>query len=87
VLFRSVSTGSIDDTDWKIFKQRFPMAQRVDNATSTNDIKKRAFTKMFWVVWNDLNVKEDFNFEYRATQWDLEYIHVFKNNNYGKRKI
>ena len=77
-----VSTGSIDDTDWKIFKQRFPMAQRVDNAVSINDITKRAFTKMFWVVWNDLNVKENFNFEYRATQWDLEYIHVFKNYDY-----
>jgi len=77
-----VSTGPIDQQDWLEFKSRFPSAQKIENAASIDDIKKRSFTKLFWVVWNDLKVKEDFNFEYEATKWDLEYVHVFKNGNH-----
>jgi hypothetical protein len=77
-----VSTGSVDQDDWLTFKSRFPNAQKIENALSIDDIKKKSFTKMFWIVWNDIMVRDDFKFEYEATKWDLEYVHVFKNGNH-----
>lgn len=77
-----VSKDSIADEDWNIFKQRFPAAQKIENAVSFEDIKKRAFTKLFWVVWDDLVVHDDFKFDYRAPKWDEQYIHVFKNGSH-----
>lgn len=77
-----VSLGQIDDKEFLEFKTRFPHAQKIEFAKSLDDIKKKSFTKMFWVVWSDLVVKEDFDFSYQATKWDLEYNHVFKNGNH-----
>lgn len=77
-----VSKDSIADEDWNIFKQRFPTAQKIENAVSFEDIKKRAFTKLFWVVWDDLVVHDDFIFDYRVPKWDEQYIHVFKNGSH-----
>lgn len=67
---------------WQEFKQRFPSAQLIENIQSLDDIKKRTFTKMFWVIWDDMKIRDDFDFEYRATEWDQEYVHVFKNGNH-----
>lgn len=77
-----VSTGTIDHSDWLAFKSRFPNAQKVENASSIDEIKKKSFTKMFWIVWSDIVVRDDFKFEYEATKWDLDYVHVFKNGNH-----
>jgi len=75
-----VSDKEISPLDWQQFKLRFPNAQKLENIKTIDEVKKKAFTKMFWVVWDDVIVSNDFNFEYRATQWDIEYIHVFKNS-------
>ena len=77
-----VSEGEIQQDDWQLFKSRFPNAQKIENVKSFKDIKSKAFTKMFWVVWDDLVVREDFDFSYRSTQWDTQYVHVFKNGNH-----
>jgi hypothetical protein len=77
-----VSTGTIEEQDWKNFKSRFPSAQKIENATSIADVKKKSFTKLFWLVWSDLVIRQDFDFSYEATKWDLEYVHVFKNGNH-----
>jgi hypothetical protein len=38
---------------------------------------------MFWVIWDDLELTNNLNLvDYRATEWDNEYIHVFKNGDY-----
>jgi hypothetical protein len=75
-----VSRGVIDPVDWKQFRERFPSSQKIENVKSFDDVKRRAFTKFFWIVWNDLIVKENFSFDYRVTQWDESYVHVWKNN-------
>ena len=75
-----VSVGRAEH--WQEFKNRFPSAQLIENIQSLDDIKKRTFTRMFWVVWDDMKIREDFDFEYRATEWDLDYVHVFKNGNH-----
>lgn len=77
-----VSKNNINETDWKIFKNRFPLAQKLENITSLDQIKKKSLTKFFWVVWNDVDVVEDFVFDYLIPKWDQDYIHVFKNENH-----
>jgi hypothetical protein len=75
-----VSKNIISEYDWKQFRLRFPSAQKIDNVKSFGDIKKKAFTKLFWVVWDDLEIVENFNFSYRVPEWDQDFTHVWLNN-------
>jgi hypothetical protein len=77
-----VSKTLIANEDWQQFSKRFPLAQKIENVKTFQDIKSRAFTKMFWVVWNDLVIEDDFNFDYVVLEWDREFIHVFKNKEF-----
>ena len=77
-----ISDGSIDIEKWNNFKNRFPLARKIENVNSYNDIKSKSFTKFFWIVWDDLEITDDFKFEYRISEWDEQYIHVFKNGSY-----
>jgi hypothetical protein len=78
-----VSKGAANNNDWKQFKLKYPTAQKIENASSFEDIKRKAFTQMFWVVWDDLELSEKFDItEYQATKWDDTYVHVFKNGEY-----
>ena len=75
-----VSKNIINENDWKQFRLRFPSAQKIDNVTSFSDIRKKAFTKLFWVIWDDLEISENFDFSYQVPEWDQNYIHVWLNN-------
>lgn len=77
-----VSKKTISDDDWLRFSQRFPRSQKIENVKTFNDINRRAFSKMFWVVWDDLVVSDHFKFDYIVPKWDQKYIHVFKNQDY-----
>lgn len=77
-----VSRSTIDSSDWTQFHSRFPSSQKIENVKTFDDIKKKAFTKFFWVVWNDLLVLPEFDFSYRVPKWDEQYIHVWKNAEY-----
>lgn len=77
-----VSKSTIADEDWQQFSKRFPVAQKIENVKVFADIRSRAFTKMFWVVWNDLVVADDFKFDYVVPEWDKTFIHVFKNKDF-----
>ena len=77
-----VSRNTIDETDWLSFNNRFPSSQKIENVKTFLDISKKSFTKLFWVVWDDLTILEDFNFSYVVSKWDEQYIHVFKNAEY-----
>jgi hypothetical protein len=79
-LFYVAGNNSLES--WNKFKSRFPTAQKIDHIQSFDQIKSRSFTKMFWVVWDDLIVNDNFNFDYTATKWDDMYPHVFKNGDY-----
>jgi hypothetical protein len=74
-----VSNHNINEQDWKQFRLRFPSAQKIDNVTSFSDIKKKAFTKLFWVVWDDTEISSNFKFDYQVPEWDQDYIHVWLN--------
>jgi hypothetical protein len=78
-----VSAGKVD-SNWDRFKQRFPSSQKIENVKTLDDIKKRAFTKFFWVVWDNVVVLDTFNFDYRIDKWEEDYVHVFKNTCNGE---
>jgi hypothetical protein len=74
------------DANYAALKARFPLAKRVD---STNGVyqayitaSKKCFTKMFWIVWDNLTISNTFDFSYIPDDWDENYIHVFKNGLY-----
>jgi hypothetical protein len=70
------------DTQWNDLKTRFPRAQRINKPKNLDEIKKRSFTKFFYVVWDDIEISRNFNFDYRIPTWDEQYIHIFKNEKY-----
>jgi hypothetical protein len=77
-----ISDSGIDNEKWNAFHSRFPLARKLENVTSYANVKSKAFTKFFWVVWDDLEIVDDFKFEYRIPEWDKQYIHVFKNGSH-----
>ena len=78
-----VSKNKIDVESWLKIKNTYPTAQKIENVKSFNDINSRAFTKMFWVIWDDLELTNNINLtDYRATEWDNMYVHIFKNSEY-----
>lgn len=67
------------EPSWNKLKQKYPNAHRCDKE-SIKDIQKKSFTKMFWVIPDDITLLDNFDLTtYRATQWDDMYVHVFKN--------
>ena len=77
-----ISQNSINEDDWLSFKKRFPLSQKIENVKNFSDIANKSFTKLFWVVWDDLIILDNFDFSYIVTKWDEKYIHVFKNAEY-----
>lgn len=68
---------------WDIVKTRYLNAQRLDKNFPIDQIQYKSFTKMFWVIWNDVVLDENFDLSrYRATKWDDMYVHVFKNGDH-----
>jgi hypothetical protein len=75
-----VSKEKISDIEWQQFRNRFPSAQKIENVKTIDDVKKKSFTKFFWLVWDDVVIADNFTFDYRVEKWDEDYVHVFKNS-------
>jgi hypothetical protein len=75
-----------NDSDFNRLKLRFPTAKRipveVDIYSALQLASNRSFTKMFWIVWDNLVLADDFKFDYKVPLWDLEYNHVFRNGEF-----
>ena len=74
-----VSTSNGNSEDWETIKSRYPLAQRLTNIKSYEEIQSKSFTKMFWIIWDDLDLTSFNLLNYKATKWDDMYVHVFKN--------
>lgn len=74
------------DTHWRRLKSRFPSARQIkiedSLKTAIAQAGSQSFTPMFWAVWEDLLVADEFAFNYEAPDWDHKYAHVFKNGKY-----
>jgi len=84
IIFISYKEPNADD-NWKALKERFPMAQRVDGVKGIHlahlQAAKKSLTKMFWVVDGDARIVDDFNFDYKVEDYDLDAVHVCKSMN------
>ena len=72
-----IGDRSFYEPQWQKLKNSYPT---VKNASTLEEARQKCFTKFFWIVWPDLDVVEDFNFDYTPDEWSQDYIHVFKNN-------
>jgi hypothetical protein len=77
-----VSSENANETDWNQFRRSYPRSKIVENVKSFDDIKAVSDTNLFWVVWDDIEILKDFNFEYQIPPWDEKYVHVFRNGKY-----
>ena len=78
-----IGRSTVHNESWERIKKRYPIAQKIDNVKSFEQVKSKSFTRMFWVIWDDVYLSDEFDLnEYKVSVWDKEYIHVFKNGNY-----
>jgi hypothetical protein len=63
--------------EYKDLKSKIPMLKCVD---SIDQAQKSCITKFFWAVYPDLDICEDFNFDYVPDDWSQDYVHVFLND-------
>ena len=75
-MYDIIYIGKNTDQQYKNLKTLYPTAKFAEDVSSA---KKKCFTKMFWVVWPDINVCDNFKFDYSADEWSQEYIHAFLN--------
>ena len=64
-------------TRYKQFKLLYPLAKQ---AKTYDEAKAKSFTKLFWMIWYDVEILPTFNFTYEVPEWDQKYIHVFKHD-------
>ena len=80
------SDTEISRRSFSKLRERFPLLKRViitdKICTAFEQAIKKSFTKMCWIVWNDLVVLDTFNFDYKVPEWDQKFIHVFRNGTY-----
>lgn len=70
----------------KHIKSRFPLAKfciltkdtPIHNALK--DAQHRSLTKMFWFIFPDRKIVEDFDFAFDVPEWDQRYVHTFKDS-------
>jgi len=84
IVFISYNETNAEE-NWLKLKERFPRAKRVDGVKGIHQAHiaaaKKCFTKMFWVVDADAIILEDFNFNYKVDEYDLETVHVWRSQN------
>ena len=68
-----------DVAEYERLTARFPRVQQQETATY-QQLSELSTTDMFWVVWGDLLIDDNFNFSYVVNPWDSNWIHVFKCN-------
>jgi len=77
-----VSRGSVDPQSWLNFSKKFPTARLIEHVENFDQLKSKSFTKLFWVVWDDLVIRDNFLLDYVVPKWDESYVHVFKNGDH-----
>ena len=71
--------GHSSEQLYKDLKVRFPTAKV---AESVLQAKRKSLTKFLWIVYNDIEIHSDFNFDYKVDEHSIQYTHVFKNDKF-----
>jgi len=73
------------DENFANLKERFPRAKRIDGVKGIHQAHiaaaKKCFTRMFWVVDGDAVILNDFNFDYKVPDDELDIVHVWRSLN------
>ena len=78
-----ISRKQVNEKLLSSIRKRYPSAQKLDQVENFQQIRAQSFTKMVWVVWDDIILNDDFDLNaYRATEWDDQYVHVFLNGDH-----
>lgn len=69
------------DKNWSALKDRFPCARRIHGVKGIAEAHaaaaKKSNTRMFYVVDADAEILPDFDFKYRPSEWDSQYVHIW----------
>ena len=73
------------DENFASLKERFPRVKRVSGVKGIHQAHiaaaKKCFTRMFWVVDGDAVILNDFNFDYKVPDDELDVVHVWRSIN------
>lgn len=66
--------------EFENLRSSYKNAQWLPSAKSFDTIKNESFTNHFWIIWDGINLLDDFDLNsYSVSKWDNDYIHVFLN--------
>jgi hypothetical protein len=71
--------GDSANAQYKKLKQRFITAK---HASSVLEAKQKSLTSFLWIVYHNIEINSDFDFDYKVDEYDKEYTHVFLNGNF-----
>jgi hypothetical protein len=69
-------SGDKNTGTWDQVISKFPDARPV---SSHKEAQEKSTTDMFWYVPDDVEILDNFSFDYEPDDWSLDYIHVFAN--------
>jgi len=62
--------------DINSIQQKVPHLQTVK---TWQEAQQRSYTDMFWVIWEDVDVRNTFKFSFKPDEWSHDFVHVFGN--------
>lgn len=77
-----ISSNEDNDDNFLKIKKKYPRTIRLFEIRRLEEISAISFTKMFWVLWDDFEITDDFNLNIEIPVYDQKYIHVWKNGKF-----
>lgn len=66
------------NNDFARLQKKWPFSKR---AYSFDEAQTKSATRSFWVVWQGVIIDSAFNFDYRPPEYEMDFIHIWPNNN------
>jgi hypothetical protein len=66
------------NSEYQRLLNKYPDIKLVDSHETAKNLSE---TDMFWLIPNDVTVKDTFNFSFEPDEWSFKYTHVFGNGN------
>jgi len=64
------------DTQYQKLKKTFPLIKIANNVETAQRI---CLTNFYWLVFDDIEIVDNFVFDYTPDEWSNDYVHVFLN--------
>jgi len=70
---------SNNDSNLDLLRRKFPLIKK---SYSLEEANRKSLSRFFWVIWNDIEVLNSFDFIYEPDSGSQQYIHIFKNGDH-----